>query len=62
MRSNMAIDFEFMAMELEQAAARIRVQATHANHVFAERIETLAKEMRDEAALERRRTQLRIVR
>jgi len=61
MRSDMAIDFEFMAMELEQAAARIRVQENHANHVFAERIEHLAKEMRDEAALERR-ARLRIVR
>jgi len=61
MRSNMAIDFEFMAIELEQAAARIRMRANHANHVFAERIETLAKEMRDEAALERRK-RLRIVR
>jgi len=61
MRSNMAIDFEFMAIELEQAAARIRMRANDAADVFAERIETLAKEMRDEAALERRK-RLRSVR
>jgi hypothetical protein len=62
MRTNAEIDFEIMAFELEQAAAHIRARANHANHVFAERIETLAKEMRNEVALERRCTHLRIVR
>ena len=62
MRTNAEIDFEIMAFELEQAAAQIRARANHANHVFAERIETLAKEMRNEVALERHCTHLRIVR
>ena len=62
MPTNAAIDFEIMAFELEQAAAHIRARENHANHVFAERIETLAKEIRNEAALERRRAPLRTVR
>lgn len=62
MRSNAAIDFEVMAGELEQAAARIRARANNADHVFAQRIESLAKEMRAEAALDHRRPKLTIVR